>query len=153
MKLRVIGMSAAFAGALAVAGVASAQPPHGEWGHGPGAMGFLHGISLTDEQKAQVKSIEQASWASLKPLMEKMRTAHESQINTLLGAGTVTAETLHPAMAQEESLREQIDAIQTSTLVQLRNVLTPAQLAQAASTHAQIEQLHEQEHALMGHEP
>lgn len=153
MKLRMIGIGAAVAGALAVAGVAGAQPPHGEWGHGPGAMGFLHGISLTDEQRAQVKSIEQASWASLRPLMEKMRTAHEAQINTLLGAGTVTAETLHPAVAQEESLREQIDAIQTSTMVQMRNVLTAAQLAQAASTHAQIEQLHEQEHALVGHEP
>jgi len=148
-----IGIGAAVAGALAVAGVAGAQPPHGEWGHGPGAMGFLHGISLTDEQRAQVKSIEQASWASLRPLMEKMRTAHEAQINTLLGAGTVTAETLHPAVAQEESLREQIDAIQTSTMIQMRNVLTAAQLAQAASTHAQIEQLHEQEHALVGHEP
>jgi Spy/CpxP family protein refolding chaperone len=115
-------------------------------------MAILHGISLTDEQKAQVKSIEQASWASLKPLMQKLRTAHESQITKLLGAGTVTAETLQPDVAQEESLRQQIDAIQTSTMVQMRNVLTAAQLAQAASTHAQIEQLHEQEHALMSGE-
>jgi Spy/CpxP family protein refolding chaperone len=142
-----IGMYAAVAGALAIAGVARAQP-HGEWGHGGGAE-FMHGINLTDEQKAQVKSIEQASWASLKPLMQKLRTAHEAQLNTLLGTGTVTADTLAPAVSQEESIRQQIDAIHTSTMVQLRNVLTPAQLAQAASTHAQIEQLHEQEHALM----
>jgi Spy/CpxP family protein refolding chaperone len=149
MKFWTIGMTAAIAGALAIAGVANAQP-HGEFGHGPGAMGFLHGITLTDEQKAQVKSIEQASWASLKPLMEKMRTAHEAQVNKLLGAGTVTVDTLKADVAQEESLREQIDAIHTSTMVELRNLLTPEQLAAAASKHAQIEQLHEQEHALMG---
>ncbi len=143
-------MTAAIACGLAIAGVAYAQP-HGEFGHGgPGAMGFLHGVSLTDEQKAQVKSIEKASWASIKPLMEKLRSAHEAQVNKLLGTGAVTVESLQPDVAQEESLRQQIDAIHTSTMVQLRNVLTAEQLAQAATKHAQIEQLHEQEHAVMG---
>jgi Spy/CpxP family protein refolding chaperone len=149
MKFWTIGTTAALACGLAIAGVASAQP-HGEWGHGPGELGFLHGVALTEEQKAQVKSIEQASWASMKPLMEKLRTAHEAQVTKLLGSGTVTAETLQADVAQEESLRQQIDAIHTSTAIQLRNVLTSEQLAQAASKHAQIEQLHEQEHALMG---
>jgi Spy/CpxP family protein refolding chaperone len=142
-------MTAALACALTFGSNAGAQP-HGEWGHGPGALGFLHGVALSDEQKTQVKSIEQASWASLKPLMEKLRTAHEAQINKLLGTGTVTAETLQPDVAQEEALRHQIDAIHTGVMVQLRNVLTSEQLAQAASKHAQIEQLHDQEHALMG---
>jgi Spy/CpxP family protein refolding chaperone len=142
MKFRTIGVTAAIACGLAIAGVAYAQP-HGEFGHGgPGAMGFLHGVSLTDEQKAQVKSI--------KPLMEKLRSAHEAQVNKLLGTGAVTVESLQPDVAQEESLRQQIDAIHTSTMVQLRNVLTAEQLAQAATKHAQIEQLHEQEHAVMG---
>ena len=36
-----------------------------------------------------------------------------------------------------------------SQLLQARALLTPAQLAQAADTHAKLAALHEQEHAVM----
>jgi Spy/CpxP family protein refolding chaperone len=155
MTLKMIGLSAVAAIAIGVTAAASAQPP-GAWMHGhmgaPG-MEFLHGLNLTDAQKSEVHEIEKATWEQMKPLMEKMRAAHEAEINALLGTGAVTAETLKPTVAAEESLREQMDAIHLNSMIQLRGVLSADQLAEAASKHTQIEQLHEQEHELMHGEP
>jgi Spy/CpxP family protein refolding chaperone len=133
--------------ALLLAGAAIAQP-HGDWGHGP--FEFLHGLNLSEAQQAQVHDIMKSAWANEKPVMEKLRAAHQAEINVLLGAGTVTADTVAPTLAQEETLRQQLDQAHVATALQIRAVLTPEQLAAAATKFAQIEQLHEQEHALMG---
>lgn len=150
MKRAYLGMAAALAGSVAVAGIAFAQPHHegmGGIGHG---MEFLHGLNLTDEQKTQMKAIGKAGWESMKPLMKQERALHEQEINQLLASGTVTAEQMQPLLAQEEALRTQIDTAHMETLVKMRSVLTAEQISAAATKHAQIEQLHEQEHALMG---
>jgi Spy/CpxP family protein refolding chaperone len=138
---------AALAGALLMAGAAIAQP-HGEWGHGP--FEFLHGLNLSEAQQAQVHQIMKSAWANEKPIMEKLRAAHQAEITALLAAGNVTADSVAPTLAQEDSLRQQLDQAHVATALQIRAVLTPEQLAAAASKYAQIEQLHEQEHALMG---
>ncbi len=154
MKLGYLGMAAALVGSMAVAGVAGAQPHHEGMG-GPGGHGmeFLHGLNLSDEQKTQMKAIGKASWQSLKPLMKQERALHEQETNQLLTSGNVTAEQMQPLLAQEEALRTQIDTARMETMVKMRSVLTPEQLSTAATKHAQIEQLHEQEHALMGAPP
>jgi Spy/CpxP family protein refolding chaperone len=149
MKLRILGMTVALAGSMAIAGVARAQP-HGEMmGHG-GGMEFLHAINLTDEQKAQAKEIMKAGWQQMRPLMKQERALHEQQMNTLLSAGAVTAEQMQPILAQEEALRTQIDTVHLNTMIQMRGLLTAEQLSKAATMHAQLEQLHAQEHAVMG---
>jgi Spy/CpxP family protein refolding chaperone len=154
MKHAYLGMTAALVGSMAAAGMARAQP-HGEgmggWGgHG---MEFLHGLNLSDEQKTQMKAIGKAGWESIKPLMKQEHALHEQEINQLLASGTVTAEQMQPLLAQEEALRTQIDTAHMETMVKMRSVLTADQLSAAATKHAQIEQLHEQEHALMGATP
>jgi Spy/CpxP family protein refolding chaperone len=153
MKRALLGMTGALVGAMAVAGVAIAQP-HYEGMGGPGhGMEFLHGLNLSAEQKTQMKEIGKASWASMKPLMKQERALHEQEINQLLASGTVTAEQMQPLLAQEEALRTQIDTARMETMVKMRNILTAEQLSSAATKHAQMEQLHEQEHALMGATP
>jgi Spy/CpxP family protein refolding chaperone len=137
--------------ALAVSGVALAQPMGGEFHHG-GGMEFLHGLNLTDAQKAQLKEIHQAGWKQMKPIMTQMRSIHEQMVNRMLASGEVTAEALSPLVQQEETLRNQMDAIHLSQTLQMRALLTPEQLAQAASTHAKLETLHQQEHAVMAGE-
>ena len=152
MRTRHWAMSAALAGMLAMGGMAMAQPPegmHGHWGHGEG-MEFLHGVNLTDAQKTQIHDIMKSSFASMKPLMEQARTLHEQQATTFLSAGAVTAESLKPTLAKEEALRTQIDAARIDTMLQIRSLLTPEQLAQAASVHSQMEALHAQEHQVLG---
>jgi len=146
MKFRQMMMAAGVA--LAVSGVALGQPMGGEFHHG-GGMEFLHGLNLTDAQKAQLKEIHQAGWKQMKPIMTQMRSIHEQMVNRMLAAGEVTPEALSPLVQQEESLRNQMDAIHLSQTLQMRALLTPEQLAQAASTHAKLETLHQQEHAVM----
>jgi Spy/CpxP family protein refolding chaperone len=150
MKLRHLLIAVAAAGALGAAG-ASAQPMGPGFHHG-GGMEFLHGITLTDAQKAQMQQIHKAGWAQMKPIMEQMRSVHEQIVNKMLAAGDVTAEELAPLVSQEEALRNQMDSIHLSQTLQMRSVLTATQLAQAASTHAKIEALHAQEHAVMSGE-
>jgi len=149
MKFRQMMMAAGVA--LAVSGVALGQPMGGEFHHG-GGMEFLHGLNLTDAQKAQMKSLHQAGWKQMKPIMTQLRSIHEQMVNRMLASGEVTAEALSPLVQQEESLRNQMDAIHLSQTLQMRALLTPEQLAQAASTHAKLETLHQQEHAVMAGE-
>ena len=152
MTLRFLGMAAALAGSMALAGAARAEMHHGGMGPG-GGMAFLHGLNLTDEQKTQLHAIGKANWDTMKPLMKQEHALHEQEINQLLSAGSVTAEQMQPILQQEESLRAQIDTARLNMLVQMRNVLTADQLATAATKHTQLEALHEQEHALMGAPP
>jgi Spy/CpxP family protein refolding chaperone len=152
MKFRNTMLAAAASAALAVSGVAVAQPPMGEWHHG-GGMEFLHGITLSDAQKAQVQQIHKATWTQMKPIMEQMRSIHEQIVNQMLAAGKVTAEAFTPMVQQEEALRSQMDSIHLNETLQLRDVLTSEQLAQAAATHTKLEALHAEEHAVMSGEP
>ncbi len=146
MKFRHLIVAAAAACALS-AGAAMAHPG-GDW-HGGEGMEILHSINLTDAQKEQARSIEKASWAQNKPLMEQMHAVHEQIATAMLASGTVTADQLAPLVTQEEQLRSQLDSARINTMLQIRALLTPDQLAQAAATHAKLAALHEQEHAIV----
>ena len=141
-------MMAAFAaGALSVSGAAVAQ--HGPEMHHGGGMEFLHGVTLTDTQRAQIEQIHKAGRAQMRPVWEQMHAVHEQIETAMLNPGTVTAEQLSPLVQQEEALRSKMDAAMLSEVLQARALLTPTQLAQAADTHAKLAALHEQEHAVM----
>ena len=132
---------------LLTAGAARAQPEHGDWHHG--GLEMLRGVDLTDAQKTQIHQIAQATWAQMKPVTQQMRTVHEQIIGDLLGSANVTQEQLAPLVQQEEQLRAQVDAARLSTALQIRGVLTPAQLAKAATVHQQLSALHEQEQSVI----
>lgn len=144
---KIFGFGAALVGALALGGTAIAQP-HGEWGHGP--MEFLHSLSLSEAQQSQVHQIMKSGFEASKPIMQQLHAAHEAEMTQLLAAGEADTAALQQSMAKEENLRQQLDTQHLNTMLQLRAVLTPEQLATAATKHAEIEKLHAQEHALMG---
>ena len=134
-----------------VGGVALAQPrgeQHGSW-HGGEGMEILHSLNLTDAQKEQAHSIEKAAWGQAKPIMEQMHAVHEQMANALLGSGTVTTEQLSPMVTQEEQYRTQLDQIHINAMVQVRALLTPEQVTQAAAMHQKLEALHEQEREVL----
>jgi Spy/CpxP family protein refolding chaperone len=147
-----LAAAAVAAGVISVSALAIAEPMQGGWHHGGGGMELLHGLSLTDAQKEQVKSIEQADREQMRPVMHQLHSLHE-QIETGLLSGA-TADQLGSLVQQEETLRNQMDAAHLGLAVQIRGVLTPEQLTQASTQHAKLVALHEQEHELMrGGEP
>jgi Spy/CpxP family protein refolding chaperone len=139
------------AGLISVAGFAGAQAHdggRGDWHHGEG-MEFLQGLNLTDAQKQQAHEIMQAGHTQAHTLMQQAHALHEQIVTQLLTAGT-TADQIQPLVTQEEQLRAQMDTAHLNMAIQLRGVLTPEQLTQAAATHQKLEALHEQEHEVMG---
>ncbi len=127
---------------IACSGAAVAQPWHGDH-HGGNEL--FRGVTLTDAQKAQIKTIEQAGWAQAKPVMEQMRAIHEQIEARMLAAGDVSEADMAPLVTQEENLRNQLDQQRLARGLQIRQVMTPTQLAEAATKHQQLESLHEQE--------
>jgi len=149
MKFKAILLAAGLG--LAVVGVGAARAEHegGGWHHG-GELAFLHGLNLTDAQKAQVKEIEHTGWAQMKPIMTQMHTIHEQIVSGFLAGQT--SEQLSSLISQEEGLRTQMDNARLASALQIRGILTPAQLSQASDTHTKLAALHEQEHEVMSHD-
>jgi Spy/CpxP family protein refolding chaperone len=133
---------------------AMAQPGEGQGGHfrdaahSPAAE-LLQGVTLSDAQQAQIAQIRQTAWAAAKPMMQQMR-ATGSQIRDLMfAAGAVDTAKLTALRQQQSQLRQQLDDQRMNVELQIRATLTSTQLAQAASTHAQVEALHQQMHSLV----
>ena len=141
-------IAAAAVCALGASNVAFAHPMDDH--HGMEGMEILHSLNLTDAQKTAVHEAEHTGWSQAKPIMAEMRKVHEQIATALTTAGTVTAEQLAPMVTQEEQLRTQLDQIHVATMVQIRNLLTPEQVTQAAAMHEKLAALHEQEHEIMG---
>ena len=103
------------------------------------------GVSMSDAQRDQIKQIEQAGWTQAKAGFQQMRAVHEQIMARLLAPGSVSEADLTPLVQQEQALRAQLDEQRLSSALQMRQVLTPQQLAQAAEKHQQLESLHDQE--------
>jgi Spy/CpxP family protein refolding chaperone len=151
MITKTILIAAVAACAVTLGSQAVAQPMDGRgWHHGGGeGMELLHGLNLTDAQKQQAHEIEHAAWAQARPIMAQMHALHEQLATAMLAPGSVTAEQLAPLMTQEEQLRTQMDQQHLNTILQIRALLTPEQIAQASTTHQKLAALHEQEHQLI----
>ena len=124
------------------------MPMHFHGGHGPDSA-LLQGVTLTDAQRTQIQTIHQTNWATAKPLMEQLHATEEQITTALLASGSVNTAQLTTLESTASSLRSQLDQQRLNNELHVRAVLTSAQLAQAATTHVQVEALHEQMHSLM----
>ena len=134
------------AASVGFAGVAAARSD--EFGHHHGNELF-QGVALSDAQRDQVKQIEKAGWEQARGTFQQMHSVHEQVMARLLAPGSVSEADLAPLVQQEQALRAQLDQQRLTAALQMRQVLTPQQLAQAAAKHQQLDSLHEQEHQLM----
>ncbi|WP_428377560.1 periplasmic heavy metal sensor [Lichenicoccus sp.] len=130
----------------AMAGTALAQ---GWGGHAAGARGAFAGAQFTASQQTQVHSIMQAAHQQTASARTQIQSLQQQIDTLLLSSGSVTEAQITPLVQQQETLRQQLDASRISTEIAVRNLLTSSQLAAAASTHAQLSALHQQEHAVM----
>lgn len=152
--LKTIMRAGVVAGLLA-AGAVQAQGmhggPHGGMGHG--YLGFLQGVTLSDAQQTRMHDIMHASWQQLKPQMQQLRTLREQIGSDLASTAAISTPQLVALQQQAQTLQNQLDQAKLATAMQVRALLTPDQLAQAATVHAQLAALHQQEHAVLSQTP
>ena len=118
---------------------------------GPGMLLplLLRGVGLTADQKVQVRAIMDTHRAIFPELFKQLRDAHKALAMQLLAAGEVKAEDLAPQLQQINQLRAQLLREGTQVMLEVRQVLKPAQLAKAAQLKARMQALYDEMHSLM----
>lgn len=112
-------------------------------------LGYTRGVTLTAEQSARMSAIMEANKPAFTAIQQQRDTVRGQIAALLFGAAPVTEEQLLPLQRQASGLKNQMDEQRLTMTVQLRALLTPAQLTQAATAHQQLGALSAQEHALM----
>jgi hypothetical protein len=82
-----------------------------------------------------------------------MHAANDALAARLLAPGTVQAADLAPNVQQITSLRQQLTQEWVAAALDLRAILTPAQLAKAAQVHQRLQTLHTEMRQLLGGGP
>jgi Spy/CpxP family protein refolding chaperone len=110
---------------------------------------FLRAANLTPAQQAKVKTIMDANRATMHSQFEQMHTAREQMAEKLFSTGAVTAADLSAQTQQIAQAQQQLLQNELSVALQVRAILTPAQLQRVAQFHQQFESLIKQMHALI----
>lgn len=114
---------------------------HHRGGGGHGMM--LRGLDLTDEQKAQVKTITQASREASKPLHEQMK-ANRQKLQTLSDSGNFDQAQVQALADEQGRLTAQMIVEKEKVKSQISAILTTEQKAKAAEMKAQFKQKREE---------
>lgn len=122
------------------------QGRHGGMGWGGG---ILRTVGLTDAQKDQIRQIHASHRPQMRALGQQLRTVQRQIGDQLYGATAPTPGSLAPLTQQIDQLRSQMAQARLQMTLEIRNVLTPEQLAKAAQTRQQLRQLHEQQRNLL----
>src|SRR5580658_563214 len=106
------------------------------------------GVARTQAQFDQENAVIQAHEAEVETLKQRMQALSDQISNILSGSGAVDTSVLSSLEQQRSDRQAQRDATNLDMLMQIRALLTPAQLADVARRHAQLSALHQQELAL-----
>jgi periplasmic protein CpxP/Spy len=141
-RLLVAVIALLFGTAIAKSQTADAPPPppmHGhEFGMGGPMMGFFaKQLNLTEDQKAQMKSVMEKEHPTMKPLMQQQRLI-DQQLRQYV-EGTFDQAKVQALAAQKAQVQAQITVQETRIHNQLYQLLTPDQQTQLK----QIEAKHE----------
>ena len=148
MSFRITLIAAGFVALLPFAAVAPAQAEpgggHHRHGHQGSDLGFLAGVSLTDQQKSQIHEILQANGQAIRPIEKQIHALHRQIMDQLASTGAVSAADLSALQQQASQLQDQVAQQRLEAALQIRGLLTQAQLAQAAQVHQQLAMLRSQ---------
>ena len=138
MKKIIVGILAVVVlvgGAIFVVAQRAAHRGMGEFGGrrgGPGmAMMFQRALDLTDEQKAKVKEITEASRTSIEPLAQQMRDGRK-QLADLGTDGSFDQAKVEAIAAEQSALMGKMIVEKEKTKAQIFAILTDEQKAKAA---------------------
>ena len=143
-RLLIAAMAVVLGSAIAKSQTADATPPPPMHGHGYGMAGeghrmgfFAKALNLTDEQKAQMKTIMQKEHPAMKPLMQQ-----QHQIDVQLRQyveGTFDPVKVQELAAQKAQVQAQLTVNETRVHNQLYQLLTTDQRAQLKEIEAKHE--------------
>lgn len=127
-------------------------PPGPMLGDGPGMMLplLLFAGDLTDAQKEQVHQIMKANRETIGGMFSDLRSANDELANKLLVAGDVKQADLQPTLDKIAGIRQRLLDNGIKVALQIRALMTPDQIAKAASVRTKLEQLEEEKRKLLG---
>ncbi len=137
--------------AVASLGLASGADAQG-WHHGRGDGGMIaiaHKLDLSSQQRQEIHALLAQDRQSTEATRAQLRSVSEQMRTEMFSTGSVTSAQLVPLLQQQEQLRATLDQSRLTTMLAVRAILTPSQLQQASSLHADLASLHAQEHALL----
>ena len=145
MKYKALFIGLALAGICAVSVQAQPGPPgmghhHGPMmGGGPGRLIplLLHATDLTSDQETQAHQILDAGHPAAEQIFTQLHQANKDLANLLLGQAVPAADAVAAQQAQIAQLQQQLAQQETSTVLALRAILTPDQLAKALAAQGQ----------------
>jgi len=145
MSIRKVLLAASFAAVLPFAAMAEGPAGGGHWhGHNRGDLAFLTGVQLTDAQREQVHQLMHTSFTQIKPLEQQLHTLYQQIGDQMASTASVDQAQLTSLLQRAEQVRGEIDQQHLETALQVRALLTPEQLAQAAQAHQQLQSLRAQ---------
>ena len=109
---------------------------------------LLRTANLTDAQKQQIHTIFENRRASRKAEYEQLKAAKEAIAAKFTSTGSVAASDLSSSVATITQLHDQMMNEQIQDAIAIRNVLTPAQLAQISATKTKLDSIHAEMKAL-----
>lgn len=109
---------------------------------------LLKTANLTDTQKQQIHTIFENRRAAQKAEYQQLKAAREQIAAKYTSTGTVAASDLSAPVQQITQLRTQMANERIQDAIAIRNVLTPAQLAQISATKAKLDSIHAEMKAL-----
>jgi Spy/CpxP family protein refolding chaperone len=105
---------------------------------GPVLPVFIEGVGLSDAQRAQVRRIVVNHQPQVQSLVAQLRTASEALAARLYGPDPVSAVVLTPLVQQVNQLRSQLTQERLQVTLEIRDLLTPDQLARAAQIRQRL---------------
>jgi Spy/CpxP family protein refolding chaperone len=148
--MRILTVAAAVAMlSLSLGSPAYAQSRPGGWGHGHEGLALLRSAGLTDAQREQVRQILTNHRPNFQRLAGDLRTAREALNAKLYGTDPVTAADLAPLADQVGKVRSQMAQERTQVALEIRNILTPDQLARVAQTRQRLNELRSEMRTLL----
>jgi Spy/CpxP family protein refolding chaperone len=137
--------AAALLAAGARTGFAFGGPGHHRGGPpflgGGGALPLPALISvMTPAQRQQLRDTMQGDRTTMKGLVEQLRAAQQELTSRMLTPGSLTATDLQPQLQKIAGIRDQLVQHALATTLKVRTMLSPSQLAEAAT---KVQRLHD----------
>ena len=110
---------------------------------------MLHHADLTAEQQKRVQDILAADREQLHGLFQQLEAANDALATKMLASGAIDAAALQPDVERVTHFRQQLMEHGIKTVLAVRAVLTPEQLAKTAALQGKLQSLQQQMHELL----